>query len=77
MDLLVGGDLRFHIGRHRRFSEVQTKFFIACIYLALEYLHNLDIIHRDIKPENLVLDDKGYVRVTDLGIARYIKPENS
>jgi serine/threonine protein kinase len=36
-----------------------------------------NIIHRDLKPENLVLDDKGYVRLTDLGIARVWKAENS
>ena len=24
MDLVNGGDLRFHIGRHRRFKETQT-----------------------------------------------------
>ena len=77
MDLMPGGDLRYHIGRKRRFSEDQTKFFVACIFLGLEYLHNNNIIHRDIKPENLVLDDKGYVRITDLGIARYWKENNA
>jgi serine/threonine protein kinase len=71
MDLLTGGDLRYHIGKQRKFKEVQTKFFIACILLALEYLHNKNIIHWDIKPENLVLEKDGYVRVTDLGIARF------
>lgn len=45
--------------------------------ICLEYLHINNIIHRDIKPENLVLDDMGYVRVTDLGIARVWKPENA
>lgn len=44
--------------------------------MGLEYLHNNNIIHRDIKPENLVLDSKGYVRITDLGIARLWKPDN-
>lgn len=77
MDLMPGGDLRYHIGKKRRFSEDQTKFFVACIFLGLEYLHNNNIIHRDIKPENLVLDERGYVRITDLGIARYLKEENS
>ena len=43
----------------------------------MEYLHKNNVIHRDLKPENLVLDSKGYVRLTDLGIARVHKPENS
>ena len=77
MDLLTGGDLRYHIARHRKFSEEQTKFFVACIIVALEYVHSKSILHRDIKPENLVFDEKGYLRVTDFGIARIWNPDNS
>ncbi|CAD8096408.1 unnamed protein product [Paramecium sonneborni] len=77
MDYMSGGDLRYHIGRMRRFNEEQTRFFVACIFLSLEYVHENKIIHRDIKPENLVLDNKGYVHLTDFGIARVMKPENS
>jgi protein kinase A len=36
----------------------------------------MEIIHRDIKPENLVLDKRGYVRVTDFGISRPIIIQN-
>lgn len=50
---------------------------MACIFLGLEHMHNNNIIHRDIKPENLVLDRLGYVRVTDMGIARILRPENA
>lgn len=39
-------------------------------------MHNQCIIHRDIKPENLVFDDKGYLRITDFGIARIWNPDN-
>ena len=76
MDYLSGGDLRYHIGRQKRFPELQTQFFVACILSSLEYLHDKAIIHRDIKPENLVLDHKGYVHLTDFGIARIWQPEN-
>ncbi len=77
MDLLTGGDIRYHICKKRKFTEEQTKFFLACIILGLEYCHNNFIIHRDIKPENLVLDDKGYVKITDFGIAKIQVANNS
>lgn len=77
LDLMTGGDLRYHICRHIKFNEEQTKFIIACLLLGLEYLHSNGIIHRDIKPENLVFDENGYLHLTDLGIARVWRPENS
>ena len=77
MDLLTGGDLRYHICKIRRFSEEEAKFFIACLLLGLEYIHENNIIHRDIKPENLVFDDKGYLRLTDFGVAKIRKEDNS
>ena len=77
MDILSGGDLRYHVSRYRKFSEEQTRFFISNIIYALEYIHDNNVIHRDIKPENLVLDDKGYVRITDFGIAKENLPDNS
>ena len=77
MDLLTGGDLRFHISRHKKFSEEQTRFFICGIIFSLEYIHSNNIIHRDIKPENLVLDENGYIRLTDFGIAKENMPDNS
>jgi serine/threonine protein kinase len=45
--------------------------------IGLEYLHSLAIIHRDIKPENLLFDEKGYMKITDFGIARTFSPNNS
>ena len=69
-------DLRYHICKHHHFSEEQTKFFISCLLLGLEYCHSNHIIHRDIKPENLVLDAKGYLHLTDFGIAKTQQPNN-
>ncbi|OMJ89286.1 hypothetical protein SteCoe_8583 [Stentor coeruleus] len=77
MDLKNGGDLRYHILKNKRFSEIQVKFMAACIISGLKYIHSNGIIHRDIKPENLVFDEKGYLYITDFGIARIWVPENS
>ena len=70
-DLLSGGDLRYHIGKKRRFNEQQTKFMIACMILGLEYMHNENVIHRDIKPENILLEDfqSLSIKLTDFGFA--------
>jgi serine/threonine protein kinase len=45
--------------------------------VGLEYMHNENVIHRDIKPENIVMEDNGYLRITDMGIARILKSDNS
>ena len=73
MDLFKGGDMRYHLFLNKKFNEMQSKFFIANIILGLEYIHKNKIIHRDIKPENLVLDQNGYLAITDFGIAKKIE----
>ena len=73
LDYLPGGDLRYYINKGIIFSETQIKFFISNIILSLDYIHSMNIIHRDVKPENLVFDGRGYLHLTDFGIARKIK----
>ena len=75
MDLLLGGDLRYHLARKRKFTMDQTRFFCASIVHALDAVHGHGIIHRDIKPENLVFDSNGYLKLTDFGIARQWDPD--
>ena len=72
-----GGDFRYHLIKNRVFSEEQTRFFAACVVSALEFTHKRNIIHRDLKPENLVFDARGYLHLTDFGVARYWRSENS
>ena len=73
MNLVTGGDLRYQLIKNHTFPEKHSKFLIACLVLGLEAIHANDIIHRDIKPENLILNNKGYLKITDFGIAKKIE----
>uniref|UniRef100_G1L8Z4 Serine/threonine kinase 32B n=1 Tax=Ailuropoda melanoleuca TaxID=9646 RepID=G1L8Z4_AILME len=57
VDLLLGGDLRYHLQQNVHFSEGAVKLYICELALALEYLQRFHIIHRDIKPDNILLDE--------------------
>ena len=74
-DLMSGGDLRYWYIQKKIFNEKECKFLVACIILALEYLHANKIIHRDLKPENIIFDKNGYIHIADFGIAKMLNNE--
>merc|ERR1719182_846141 len=55
--------------RFDTFDEETTRFYMAESVLAINSIHDLGFIHRDIKPDNLLLDAKGHIKLTDLGLS--------
>ncbi|XP_053423259.1 serine/threonine-protein kinase 32B isoform X2 [Nycticebus coucang] len=73
VDLLLGGDLRFHLQQNVHFTEGAVKLYVCELALALEHLQRCHIMHRDIKPDNILLDEHGHVHITDFNIATVVK----
>ncbi|XP_066916550.1 serine/threonine-protein kinase 32C-like [Clytia hemisphaerica] len=72
LDLMLGGDLRYHLNQGHLFSEEEIALYIVEMGLALDYLHSKRILHRDIKPDNVLLDSNGHIHLTDFNIATYV-----
>ncbi|CAO3644039.1 unnamed protein product [Mucor hiemalis] len=72
LDLMLGGDLRFHLDRLGQFNELQVRFYVADLILSINYIHKQWIIHRDIKPDNVLLDSNGHAHLSDFNIATQI-----
>jgi len=56
LDYCPRGDLLYHLLKRGKFNENEAKFFIGELILAIEYLHNANILYRDLKPENIFID---------------------
>lgn len=48
MDIMTGGDLKFHLNREDKFSEIRSRFYAAEILLGLEHIHSKGVIYRDV-----------------------------
>lgn len=70
---LLGGELHKHMVREpSRFRDPKVyRFVIACVTNALGYLHERNVLFRDLKPENVLVDASGYLKLCDLGFAKF------
>merc|ERR1719445_2389822 len=68
----LGGELFSVLREKTLFDDDTSRFYAGSVVLAFEYMHSKNIVYRDLKPENLLLDEYGYLKVTDFGFAKDI-----
>ena len=69
MEFIDGVTLTKHCDREQ-LSERKRLELLALICDAVHYAHEKGVIHRDLKPDNILVDEHGYPKVLDFGIAR-------
>jgi len=53
-------------------SEKHLMYYVAGVVFAFEHLHERHIIYRDLKPENMLLTELGHIKLTDMGLAKFV-----
>jgi len=70
MEFLQGGDLLSHLELKPRFTEEETRFYMAELLQALDVVHKAGFVHRDVKPDNVVLSEEGHLKLLDFGLCK-------
>ena len=47
LEFCAGGELFFHLSRAQRFDEPRARFYASCMILAIEHIHEKNIVYRE------------------------------
>ena len=73
-EFLQGGDMFYHMHHSTiNFTESTVKFYIIELILAIEFLHENNVIYRDLKPENILMSSEGHIKISDFGLSKKLE----
>lgn len=77
MEYVSGGDLKDLTDERGPMSARELTKLGEEAAAGLAHAHERGVIHRDVKPHNILLDEHGYPKLTDFGIARALDATTS
>lgn len=57
----------------KRIPEDWVRLYVIEVAMALQHLHDMDVVYRDLKPENILLCGDGHLKLTDFGLSRFFE----
>jgi serine/threonine protein kinase len=68
----ANGSLRKALDISAPFLDDAGKAVVACgIIVGMRFIHSQGFVHRDLKPESILLDERGFAQIADLGSSRF------
>ncbi len=71
MEYIDGLNLEKLVSKHGPLDPIRAAHYIAQAAEGLQHAAERGLVHRDIKPSNLLIDREGYIKVLDMGLARF------
>ncbi|BED92053.1 MAG: Stk1 family PASTA domain-containing Ser/Thr kinase [Candidatus Improbicoccus pseudotrichonymphae] len=76
MEYIDGTTLKEYINNNKTNISIKNSIdIIKQILEALKHAHYKGIIHRDIKSQNIMIVNNNFIKITDFGIAKFLKDE--
>jgi serine/threonine protein kinase len=75
MEYIDGSTLHTVVRRAGPMDPLRAAHYVRQAAAGLQHAHEAGLVHRDVKPSNLLLDRSGWVKVLDLGLARFFHEE--
>ncbi|MEZ4236299.1 MAG: serine/threonine-protein kinase [Myxococcota bacterium] len=71
LELMRGGSLKDRVESQGPMPVPEALGYVFMVLQGLHAVHAASLVHRDIKPHNVLLDDDGFPKLTDFGLARH------